>query len=306
MSEGSAGEGQRPVHALNGDVRLGTGLAFSGFLMWGVAPLFWALVAHIAAAEVVAHRILWSLALAAIILLARGGAARSLRPALEPKTLRTLIVTSLLISANWFLFVWAAMNGRVLESSLGYFIGPLMSVAIGAFILSEPLRRAQGLAVGVAGLGVLVLILGLGLFPWVSLSLAASFAVYGYLRKGVGIDPLAGLLVESVIALPLAVGVLALIGGDAPYTAFDWVLLALTGPVTLIPLLLYNEGIRRIRLTTLGFVQYVSPSAHFIIGAFVFEEAVSPWHMAAFALIWAALAVFTVDSLRAERPLASA
>jgi chloramphenicol-sensitive protein RarD len=256
--------------------------------------------------EVLAHRTLWSVVLtAALILLFRKGP--SLIAALRnPRLVLTLCATSLIIGTNWFVFIYSINASRVLETSLGYYINPLISVLIGVFLLSERLTRPQIAAIVLAALGVVVMTVDFGAVPWISMFLAVTFAIYGYLRKITKIDPLEGLLIEVLILSPFAIAYLAwseVNGGTSLLHAdgLTLLLLALTGPMTTIPLFLFNFGAQRIRLSTLGLMQYLAPTVQLIIAVWMYGERLTDTHLMTFGLIWAGLALFSWDTWRRER-----
>jgi chloramphenicol-sensitive protein RarD len=287
------------------DTGLGLLSATAAFLLWGLIPLYWRVLHGVPAGEVLAHRIAWSLPCLLLLLWARGAFGELGRALASPRTAVTLLVTTLLIGGNWFTFLWAVTHDHVLDSSLGYYINPLVSVLFGFLFLGERLRRAQRLAVGLAAVGIGILTARHGL-PWISLTLAVSFGLYGLLRKVVDATPMVGLFVEVALLWPLAVGYLAwlaLQGSGALGTRGTGLslLLAASGPITVIPLLLFTYGTRALTLSTVGFVQYLTPTGHFILAVMVFGEPFSRAHLVAFAFIWAALLLYSLDLRRAMR-----
>lgn len=282
--------------------RAGLAYGVGGFAFWGVMPLYWHALAAAGPWEVMAHRILGAAVLAGLILWARRRLPALWQALKSSATQRDLAISTLLIAGNWTCFVWAVLAGKTLEASLGYYMCPLVSVAIGTFVLKERLTRAQMAAIGLAGAGVLALLIGLRILPWVSLFLATSFAVYGYIRKRVRVEALDGLFVETAASVPPALAVLYFLSHPS-HTGTEWALLAFAGPVTLVPLLFYTESARRLRLSTLGILQYIAPSVQLLIAAFVFHERVTVPHLIAFGAIWTGIVIFTADSLRRERPL---
>jgi chloramphenicol-sensitive protein RarD len=256
--------------------------------------------------EVLANRVVWSLLLVSVILAWQrhwGWLGTALR---HPKTLLTFIASSLLLSANWITYIWAVSNGHVVDSSLGYFITPLVNVALGYGLLGERPRRAQWLALGIAAAGVIWLTVAAGKLPWIGLVLGLTFGAYGLLRKIAVLGALEGLTFETMILAPLAVAAMAWWWGGGP-TSFPapdigtnlW-LLGL-GPATTLPLLLFAFAARRISLTTLGLMQYLGPSIQFLLGLFLFGEPLTPNRLIGFALIWTALAIYTTDGIRTHR-----
>ncbi|MBZ0111399.1 MAG: EamA family transporter RarD [Thermoanaerobaculia bacterium] len=284
------------------------GLLYAGgaFTFWGLAPLYWKLLGTVSAMELLAHRLIWSLPLLWLLIFIRGSFADFTQAIRNPKTRWTLLITTVLIGANWFLFIWAIAVERVLEASLGYFITPLFSVLLGFFVLGERPRRAQWAAIGLAGFGVTILVIHLGHLPWVALLLALTFGLYGLLRKTVAAGPIAGLTFEVSILAPLAAFFLVrhLVAGDLAFlhqgSATDLLLLA-AGPVTVVPLVWFTNGARRLSLATLGLLQYLAPSGQFLLAVWVFGEPFSPTHLVAFGLIWCALALYTGEALAENR-----
>ncbi len=287
----------------------GLAYAFGSFGLWGLSPAYWKLLVHVAPFEILAHRVVWSVLFVGA-LMARGARFRDLLEALrERRVLLALIATSLLISVNWITFIWAVAVGRVLETSLGYFMNPLVSVALGFLVLGERLNRAQWAAVLLAGAGVINLTWAMGVPPWLSLMLAVSFGIYGLVRKVIPVGALEGLFAETMVILPIAVGFLVWLAfhGGGAFASGDWgtmALLVFAGPVTAIPLLLFALAARRLRLSTLGLTQYSAPTIHFILAVWAFGEAITRAHLIAFNLIWTGLAVFTADSFRRGRRFA--
>jgi chloramphenicol-sensitive protein RarD len=272
--------------------------ALGAYLSWGLFPLYFRQIATIPALQVVAHRTLWSLAFVAAVLLVTGH-LKWLRE-VSGATWRRFAVSAALIAVNWLTYVWAVGHGHVIDASLGYFINPLVNVALGFAVLHERPRPVQWLAVGLAAFGVLWLTVAGGRLPWVALVLAASFGLYGLMRKTAALDALEGLALETLILAPLAVVGLGWwwqAGDLAGQTAVDWAWLIGTGPVTAGALLLFAAGARRIPLATLGIVQYVSPSLQFLLGVFLFREPMDATRLIAFGFIWAALVVYSAEGL---------
>jgi chloramphenicol-sensitive protein RarD len=274
----------------------------TAFALWGLFPLYWKLTAHLPAAEVLSHRITWSLPWLAALLAIRARGPELRQALVSPRTRLLLLASTVFIAANWLTFIWAVNNDRVLDASLGYYINPLVSVLLGFVFLGERLRRLQGFAVALAVIGVGVLTARHGL-PWPSLVLAFSFGSYGLVRKMADVPGMVGLFVEIALLSPLTVGYLvwARLRGEGAFATgeagLDLVLVA-AGPVTVFPLLLFAEGIRRLTLATVGFLQYMTPTGHFILAIAVYGEPFDAVHLVAFALIWVALAVYTFDLRR--------
>jgi chloramphenicol-sensitive protein RarD len=291
--------------------RTGLAAAVAAFLMWGLFPLYWKLLAAVPALEVVAHRMAWGLVSVAIWVTLRGRWADARAVASRPGTVLRLAGSGALISLNWLLYIWAVIHDHVVEASLGYFINPLVNVLLGVLVLRERLGRAQWIAVALATAGVAVLTLWHGRLPWIALALAVSFGLYGLARKTVGADAVVGLLWETALVTPLAAGYLVVLGqrGSGAFGAVDLAtsaLLALGGAVTAVPLVLFAVGARALPLSTVGFLQYLSPSLQFLLAVFVFREPFTPVHAASFAFIWAALAILTWDLRRRLRQVGMA
>jgi chloramphenicol-sensitive protein RarD len=261
--------------------------------------------------DVLANRIVWSLALVVALLAWRGRWAW-LRPALgSPRTLGAFAATAFLLSANWLTWIWAVTNGRVVDASLGYFMTPLVNVALGTLVLGERPRATQWTAVALACAGVAAMTAATGALPWIGLALALSFGLYGLVRKTAPLGALEGLALETMLLFPFALAWLAWHWGagpasfPAPSAAVNLWLVGL-GPATAVPLLCFAYGAKRLPLTTLGLLQYLSPSLQFALGILVFGEALGPGRLAGFALIWAGLALYSADAWRQRaRPLAA-
>lgn len=298
------------VNWKNENKNLGLFAAISAYVIWGLFPVFFQLIVAVSAPEILAHRIIWSVPFAAILLIFRkqwGEVAQALG---TPKVRLMLAVAATFISVNWLMYTWAVTNERILEASLGYFINPLMYVVVGVFVLKEPMRQLQKLAVGIALIGVLTLTIWQGVFPWVSLTLAVSFTTYGYIRKTINVGALPGLFLEVLLLSPIAIvylfwlvqrGTAAFAVAPGELTA----LLILLGPLTVIPLTLFAIAARRMPLTTLGFLQYIGPSLQFLVGI-ALGEAFTLMHAIAFGFIWLALAIFSLDAFRSNRPSVTA
>ena len=273
----------------------------SAYLIWGFSPLYFQLLDFVDALEIILHRILWSVPFLFGVL-ALSGKLREIRPVLrDTRSMLTLLVTAILISINWWGFVWAVNNGQVLQASLGYYINPLMSVAVGVFVLREPLGRWRIAAIVLASLGVLNQIIAVGQVPWLALILATSFTAYGYLRKVVMVDGRVGLFLETAFLFPIAAVLLIWLGQTGEMVRAsgvgEYALLATAGAVTIIPLLLYVIGARGLRLSTMGVMQFMAPTLQFIIGIWGGEPFTTA-HMITFGLIWAGVATFTYSQLR--------
>ena len=285
---------------------LGIGAALGAYLIWGVSVIFFKYLKTVPAGEVIAHRIIWSALFTGLYLFWRGRFGE-IRQALGlRKTALTLAATSILIRLNWGIFVWAVAHARIVEAALGYFMLPLISVAIGFVLLGEKLNRAQMVAVTLALIAVAAQTYGLGLLPWVSVTLSLLFAIYGFARKQVSVGSSPGLFIEVLLLTLPALGYLAFLAAiskshfltDGPQIS---ILLILTGPITAIPLILFAEAVRRLRLVTVGLIFYIAPTVQFLVGTLIYGEPVSGFRLATFILIWIALAIIATDAVRAER-----
>ena len=286
--------------------RQGVIYALCAYTLWGLAPIYFKTIAAVPAAEILTHRMIWSYALLLVLTLL-GRQWHKVQAVLrQPKVLLTLAFTSITVGGNWLLFIWAINNGHMLEASLGYYINPLINVMLGMLFLSEKLRRLQWWAVGLAAIGVAIQIIAFGSLPWIALVLASSFAIYGLIRKKLALDALTGLLIETLIMLPPAAIYLWGIA-DSPtshLTQNDWhlnLLLIAAGAVTTAPLLCFTAAATRLKLSTLGFFQYIGPSLMFILAVTLYGEALALDKMITFAFIWSALVLFSLDGLRSGK-----
>ncbi|MBB1319613.1 EamA family transporter RarD [Shewanella sp. SR43-4] len=284
------------------EYRKGVLLAVCAYTIWGVAPLYFKLLHHVPATEILMHRVIWSFIFMIIMMQFIGGFGRLRLILKQPKQLLVLFVTSVLIAANWLIFIWAVNNDHMLDASLGYFINPLFNVLLGMVFLGERLRKLQWVAVSLASIGVLVQLISFGSIPLLSLALAASFGFYGLLRKKVNIDAKSGLLVETAILLPIALGYL-FITLDSSTTSMlantlDLnLLLVAAGIITTIPLLCFAGAAVRIPFSILGFFQYIGPSIMFILAVKLFNEPFDIEKGITFGFIWGALIIFIGDML---------
>lgn len=286
--------------------RAGLLAAVAAFTIWGVLPLYLRPLQALPALEILSHRIVWSCALVFAWLALRGqlGAVRAALA--QPQTRWRLVATATLISVNWLIYVWAVINGHVVDASLGYFINPLLSVVLGVVVLHERLNRSQRLAVGFAVVGVTYLAIVAGRPPWIALALATSFGLYGLMRKVVAVEAVPGLAIETLLLAPLAIAVLAWMTahGTASLgqrsTTIDVLLLG-SGLVTALPLALFAHGARRIPLSTVGLLQYIGPTLQLLLGVLVFHEAFTRERGIGFAFIWTGLAVYAADGLWRNR-----
>lgn len=276
--------------------------ALGAFGLWGLSPIYWRLMSHVPAHEILLHRIAWSAVFLAVITRDRWGDLR--RAARTPRIAGTLVATTALIGLNWYLYIKAIEDHRVLDTSLGYYINPLVSVALGVAVLGERMRRLQAAAAALALAGVLWLVLAHGNLPWLSLVLAFTFAAYGLLRKTAAVDALVGLAFETfLLTIPALVGLAFLASrGRVAADARTLALLAGGAGVTALPLLWFVEAARRLDLKTMGFLQFTSPSLQFVIAVFAFGEPLPFDRLLSFALIWAAVGLYCADAfLRGRR-----
>jgi len=281
--------------------------ALGAYLLWGFLPLYLITVRSVPPVEFVGWRIIWTLPVCIVIVLLRRQ-LRELAAALKDrKALLILTTSATLIGINWFVYVWAVQSGHIYAASLGYYINPLINILLGTLLLGERLSRPQWIAVGLAGCGVAVLLAGALTTLWISLTLALSFGAYALLRKQVSVGSLPGLTIESALLLPVAASIAAWYAAQPQGSAFLVspglsALIALGGVFTAIPLLLFAVGARRLDLSTLGFVQYLTPTMVFVLGLTVFGEEMKPAQAVSFTLIWSAIAVFVWDAMKRRRP----
>ncbi|WP_237542868.1 MULTISPECIES: EamA family transporter RarD [unclassified Streptomyces] len=274
--------------------------------MWGLVPLFWPLLKPAAATEILAHRMVWSLAFVALGLLVVRRWAWAGELIRSPRQLAMLVGAAVVITINWGVYIWSVNAGHVVEASLGYFINPLVTIAIGVLLLKERLRRWQWVAVGTGAAAVVVLTIGYGRPPWISLCLAFSFAVYGLLKKKVGLGGLESLSAETAVLFLPALGYLLWLGARGESTfgsegVGHMALLAATGLVTAVPLVCFGAAAIRVPLSTLGLLQYMAPMFQFLLGVLYFKEAMPLERWLGFALVWAALSLLTWDAIRTAR-----
>ncbi|MCA8907252.1 MAG: EamA family transporter RarD [Rhodospirillaceae bacterium] len=279
------------------------------FLFWGFAPIYFKAVSVASPLEVLSHRVVWTVVLLGGLLAALGrlgGIAVELR---RPGRLKTYIACTLLISANWLTFIWAVSHDHLLQASLGYYINPLVTIGLGVIFLSERLNRWQITAVVLAAAGVAVLVVGYGEVPWVSLVLAFSFGFYSLLRKRAAVDPQIGLQIETMLMLLPALAYLVVLegSGEGLFIAGGWsisLLLVASGFVTAAPLILFMHGANRLTLTTIGVMQYIAPSLHFVLAVAVYSETLGTGQLITFAAIWLGLACYTGDAMVRRRQAA--
>lgn len=287
----------------NTDTPQGLAFAISAYVLWGFLPLYMKLVAHIPAAEVVVHRVLWSVPVAGILLIVLGR-TRDLKNAIKsPRTLAMGCVTAALISVNWGIYVWSIASGHALDAALGYYINPLFSIALGAILLRERLAPTQLVAIALAAAAVLVLTIEAGRVPWVAISLTLTWGFYAFFKKMLPVGPNQGFMLEVLILTPPALayaGYLA-VNDQSHFSGSDIMLLMGCGLVTAVPLIVYANGAKLLRLSTIGILQYIAPTMIFLVAVFVFGEEFGRARMIAFPMIWAALVVYSIPLVRQLR-----
>ncbi|WP_322513107.1 EamA family transporter RarD [Chloroflexus sp.] len=282
----------------------GIGAAIAAYALWGLLPVYWKALHGATATEILAHRMIWSLLFLLAVLAVRRQWAWVQVMRQQRRLRLTYLASATLLAANWGIYVWAVQINRVVEASLGYFINPLVSIALGVLVLRERLRPAQWLAIAIAAVGVAWLTYSAGALPWIALALALSFGFYGLLRKQTPLGSFEALTVETLWMFPPAVlwlSWLASSNGGIHHDTQLWLLLISTGVVTAAPLLFFGAATQRIPLTTIGILQYLAPTLQLLLGVLVYGEPFSPAQLIGFGAIWAALAIYTADSLLAAR-----
>ena len=298
MASHQTGRPAEPALSTPHDSTVGVAAALGAFILWGLAPIYFKAVMVASPLEVVSHRVVWTVIMLGGLVAALGRLDHIAAVFSSRRLLRASVLSTVLISINWLVFIWAVSNGLLLQASLGYFINPLVNVSLGMLFLGERLNRLQILAVILATLAVLNLIVSLGVVPWVSLTLAFSFGFYALVRKRAAVDPLAGLLIETMLMAPL--GLVFLIWLAATGAGQFWVggpsisvLLFLSGLVTSVPLVLFLTGANRLTMATIGLMQYLAPTLHFLLAVLAFGEP--------FAVIWVGLAIYSYDAMSRYR-----
>ncbi|MCP4182824.1 MAG: EamA family transporter RarD [Hyphomicrobiales bacterium] len=289
-----------------GQARAGFICTFSAFALWGLMPLYMKAISHVSALEIVASRIIWSIPVALVFLLVAGRTSEIVGVFKSPSKLVAVAACATVISINWGLYVWAITAERTIEAALGYYINPLISVALGMIFLGEKLNRIQGIALALAFIAVSILTCMTGELPWIALILGCPFGVYGLIRKTVDIGPALGFMTEVLILSVVAIPYLYFLAinnelylGSSPR---DTYLLIGCGPITAVPLILFAHGAKRLQLTTVGLLQYIAPSMIFLTGVFLFKEPFTQMQLLAFVLIWLAIALYIWSGIRAHRP----
>lgn len=278
--------------------------ALIAYVLWGLFPVYFIIVATVAPTEILVHRIVWAVPFGALIIHLRHQWTEVRSALASARIVFWLALAALFISVNWLIYIWAVLNEQVLQASLGYYINPLMYVLVGVAFLAERLRRAQMLSVLLAMIGVGYLTVSGGEFPIIAISLAVLFTSYGVIRKQVAVGAMPGLFIETLLLVPFALAWLIwlMMSGQAAFTAAGWsmsALLILAGPVTVVPLLMFAIGARLLTLTTIGFMQFIAPTLQFIVGLYFGEELTGP-HLVCFACIWIAVAIFSIDAFYSQ------
>ena len=290
----------------NTDNLRGYGFAVSAYVLWGFLPLYMKAMAHIPPGEVLIHRILWSVPIAGVILWALGRTADLTAALRSPRTLAMAAVTAALVSLNWGIYIWAIVTDHALDAALGYYINPLFSVFLGRVLLGERLNPAKWLAIALAAAAVVVLTAEAGRVPLVAVALTLTWGFYAYFKKSLPVGPNQGFLLEVLLLAPFALGFLihGLVTGQGHFLAGapqdTWLLIG-SGVVTAVPLMLYANGAKLLRLSTIGILQYIAPTMIFLIAVFVFGETFGPARMIAFPMIWLALVIYSASLLREAR-----
>ena len=301
-----------PPHPYSNNT-MNTGILYAAlaFFCWGLFPLYFHAIGEVPPIEILAHRMLWSLLFLALVLSARGQWRWLPEVLRKPRVMASFVASAILLTANWFVYIWAVNNGHVIDASLGYFINPLVNVLLGLLVLKEKMRRGQWIAIGIAACGVAWLTWQAGQPPYIALILGITFGGYGLLRKTAALAALEGLSFETIILFPLALAyvVWLTVHGqntfiNSPHDSTRW-LLAAAGPITAIPLLMFAAGARRIPMAVLGMLQYLSPTMQMLLGVWIFHEAFSPERLAGFIVIWSALALYVAEGLWTTRRAAA-
>ena len=278
----------------------------AAYTIWGLVPLYWKLLKHVPAIQVLGHRIVWSLAVLIILVAAMRRGSRATLSAVSGRVLGLYAIAAALIAANWFLYIYAVNAGFIVETSLGYYITPLVNVLFGVVVFHERMRPAQWVAIAIAAVGVVQLTFAYGALPWIAFGLAGSFGSYGLAKKKAPLDPVEGLTLETAILAPVAILFLIMLyrSGEGAFLrtgATSDALMIGGGLVTTVPLLLFAAAVRTVPLSVIGILQYIGPTLQFLLGVFVYEEPFSHSQLIGFSIVWAALAIYAGDSLRARR-----
>lgn len=288
------------------ETTIGASYALLAYGLWGFSPIYFKAISHVAALDVLGHRVVWSALLLALLLGLRRRLGEFVTVFRDFSRLRWLLVSAVLISANWGVYIFAVQSGRILEASLGYYINPLVSVLLGMVFLQETMRPWQWVAVSLAAAGTLNMAISLGVVPWLSLFLAFSFGFYGLVRKAAPVPPMIGLFVETLLVMPAALLFLFWLdaqgtGSFARIDLYTDLMLVAASLVTALPLLWFTNAAKRLRLSTVGMFQYIAPTTQFLLAVFVYGEIFTTAHAITFGLIWLALALYTFDVVRVQQ-----
>ena len=285
--------------------KLGLLFGVSAYTLWGMFPLYWPLLEPASALEIVSHRAVWTLVFCFLVLAATKALKSTLATLKQPKITIRLFLTSILISINWLVYIWATNNGHVVEASLGYYINPLIIIGFGVILLKEKMRPLQWVAVTIASVGVLVLTIDYGRLPWIALALALSWGSYGLIKKQLGLGALEGLAIETLISAFFYLGYLLYIGnqgsGQFGHNLRVTILLMSAGAITAIPLLLFNGSTNRLPFTTIGLLQYITPTLQFSVGVWVRHEDMPTARWIGFLIIWVSLTTLALDLIKSSR-----
>ncbi len=280
-------------------------LAASAFILWGLFPLYFKLISHISALEILSNRIIWAAIGLFFLLFIVKRWHDVLAIIRNPKQIMYLMISTLLIVTNWGVYIWSVNSNNIIEASLGYYINPLFNILLGYFLLKEKLRSLQWFAVCLAAIGVSIQLITFGEVPWIAFTLAISFGLYGFVHKKINVGSVPSLFIETIILLPIAIIFLSFLAskntGPVLWSLNDGLLLMIAGPVTIIPLLLFTGAAKRINYSTLGFLQYISPSLLFLLALFLYDEPFSFSKLITFIFIWFALLLLTIDMLKDQR-----
>ncbi|WP_214765991.1 EamA family transporter RarD [Exiguobacterium sp. s145] len=273
----------------------------AAYVIWGLLPIYWKLLATVSSEEILAHRIVWSFIFLLLLLSLQKALPKFTGALKNPFTRRLFFLNGLIISMNWFIYIWAVNHNFIVEASLGYYINPIVSIIFGVFFFREKLSRIEWLAILLATIGVLILTIGYGKFPWISLALAFSFGFYGVVKKQRPLESTVSLTIETLAPLPIALLFLGYMGvsGQETFTSSPFVMIGLflTGIITAVPLLLFGFGAQRIPFTVVGFLQFVAPTLSLAIGVLLYNEPFTRTHLIAFTFIWSAALIFTLNGL---------
>ena len=279
--------------------------ALTAFILWAIAPIYFKEMSFVPAQEVLAHRIIWSCMIVMVLIIVLRYGSALIKVLRSPKALLAMFVSTLLIGVNWGIFIWAVQSNMLLSASLGYYINPLISILLGMIFFQDKLDRTRKIAVGLCFCAVAFEVIQFGSLPWVALALALTFGIYGLVRKKVAVDSFTGMAIETALMLPFALAYLLM--SDSPSANMfnnssyvNWLLFA-AGPITMVPLMCFAAAANRVSLVTLGFFQYIGPTGMFILAVFLYDEPLSPEKLITFTLIWSALAMLIIDSVRKIR-----